>query len=112
MKKLLKGIFYLLLFIVVIFCGYVFITGKTWMFKEVRYNFADIDDYRIFSNNTVATGVPQPWPRSATYNKPVLPDSLRQLLENLQSVAVAVIKSDSLVYEKYWDGYSDTSLSG
>jgi CubicO group peptidase (beta-lactamase class C family) len=33
------------------------------------------------------------------------------LLGELKTVAVVVIKNDSLLYEKYWDGYSDSSLS-
>jgi CubicO group peptidase (beta-lactamase class C family) len=37
---------------------------------------------------------------------------LNQLLEQIQTVALLVIKNDSVVLEKYWDGYSDSSLSG
>ncbi len=112
MKKILRRLFYFLIFLVLVFSGYAFISGKTWLFKEVVYNFADIDDYKIFSNNTVATAQPQPWPVADNFNKPVLPETLKQVLERLQSIGVAVIKNDSLLFEKYWDGYSDTSKSG
>jgi CubicO group peptidase (beta-lactamase class C family) len=112
MKKILLRFMYMLLLLVLIFSGYAFISGKTWLFKEVAYNFADIDDYTIFSNNTVAIGQSQPWPLANQFNKPVLPDTLIQLLETIQSIGVAVIKNDSLLFEKYWDGYSDTSRSG
>lgn len=112
MKRLLRRLLFLLLLLVALFSLYAFVSGKTWLFKEVAYNFADIDDYKIFTNNEVATGTTAPWPVSANYNKPVLPDSLQRLLKQLQTIGLVVIKSDSLLYESYWDGYSDSSLSG
>jgi len=112
MKKFLRRLLYFLLLIIIVFSGYAFISGKTWMFKEVAYNFADIDDYKIFTNNTVAVATPQPWAMAGNFNKPVLTDSLKNLLESLQTIGLAVVKNDSLLFEKYWDGYSDTSRSG
>ena len=112
MKKFLRALLYSLLALIALFLGYILITGKTWMFKEIAYNFADIDDYKIFTNNTVNTGSPQPWHTAANFNRPVMPDSLSALLQGLQTIGVVVIKHDSLLFEKYWDGYSDTSHSG
>ncbi len=111
MKKFFKGILLFLLAIVVLFTGYAFATGKTYLFKAIYYNFAGIDDYKIFDNNTVPAGNAQPWPVSDAYNKITSPDDLNRLLAELKTVAVVVIKNDSLLYEKYWDGYSDSSLS-
>jgi ribonuclease I len=54
-----------------LFSAYALISGRTFLFKAVVYNFANIDDYKKFSNNTVAIGKPQPWHVSAGYNKPV-----------------------------------------
>jgi CubicO group peptidase (beta-lactamase class C family) len=112
MKKFLRRFLYTILLIIIVFSGYAFITGKTWMFKEIVYNFADIDDYKIFTNNTVAVGTPQPWALSSNFNKPVLPGELQNLLERIKSIGVTVIKNDSLLFEKYWDGYNDSSYSG
>lgn len=111
MKNFLRRFLYILLLIIIIFSSYAFISGKTWMFKEVAYNFPDIDDYKIFTNNIVAAGEPQPWPLATNFNTPAFPDTLKNLLENIQSIAVTVIKNDSLLFEKYWGGYSDTSYS-
>lgn len=111
MKKFFKVILLFLLSIIVLLTTYAFATGKTYLFKAIWYNFAGIDDYKIFDNNTVAAGNAQPWPVSATYNKVTTPDDLNQFLVSLKTVAVVVIKNDSLLYEKYWDGYSDSSLS-
>ena len=111
MKKIFKVILLFFLAGIILFSTYAFATGKTYLFKAVYYNFAGIDDYEIFDNNTVATGNAQPWPVSGSYNKAASPEDLNQLLAKLETVAVVVLKNDSLLYERYWDGYSDSSLS-
>lgn len=60
MKKILKRIVLSLFGLIAIFSAYAWISGKTYLFKAVWYNFANIDDYKIFSNTTVGTGIPQP----------------------------------------------------
>lgn len=112
MKKIIKRTILSLLGLVVIFSVYAWASGKTYLFKAVWYNFANIDDYKKFSNTTVTVAVPQPWHNAADYNKIAYPDSLNQLLEDLASVGVLMIRNDSVVFEKYWDGYNDSSLSG
>lgn len=112
MKKILKRIALSLFGLIAIFSAYAWISGKTYLFKAVWYNFANIDDYKIFSNTTVGTGIPQPWHNAINYNKINYPDSLNQFLEDLGSVGLLLIRNDSVAFEKYWDGYSDSSLSG
>ena len=111
MKKIIKWFFLIILLIVVLFSAFAVVTGKTYLFKAVYYNFADIDDYKIFTNDTVRTAAPQAWPVSQQFNKVAAPDSLNALLEEIKTIAVVVIKNDSVLYEKYWDGYSASSLS-
>lgn len=111
MKKFFKGILLFFLALIILLSVYAFATGRTYLFKAVYYNFAGIDDYKIFDNNTVTAGKAQPWPVSDSYNKISSPDDLNQLLAELKTVALVVIKNDSLLYEKYWDGYSNSSLS-
>ncbi len=111
MRKFFKGLLIFLISLIVVFSGYAIISGKTYLFKAIAYNFADIDDYKIFTNDTVATGVAQPWSKSSAYNKVAIPDSLSSLLGGLKSVALVVIKDGELLQEHYWDGYGDASLS-
>lgn len=111
MKKILKSILLLLLAIILLFTIYAFASGRTYLFKAIIYNFADIDDYTIFDNNIVEAGTAQPWPVSGSYNKINVPGELDQLLSSLKTVGLVVIKNDSLLYERYWDGYSDSSYS-
>ena len=112
MKKFIRVIVYVLLSIIVVFSAYAVVSGKKYLFEAVWYNFANIDDYKKFTNNTVVTGVPQPWNLSNDYNKNPLPRELKNMLEELETIAVLAIKNDSIVQEYYWDGYSDSSLSG
>lgn len=112
MKKFIRVIVTIILVIIVAFSAYAVISGRTYLFEAVWYNFADIDDYQKFTNNTVVTGDPQPWRLSNDYNKNPLPVTLKKKLEDLETVAVLAVKNDSILYEFYWDGYSDSSLSG
>lgn len=112
MKKFFRVLISILLLVVMAFSMYAVVSGKIYLFKAVWYNFAGINDYKIFSNNTVVTGTPQPWHTSGDYNKKQLPDELNSMLEKLETVALLAVKNDSIVFEKYWDGYSDSSLSG
>ncbi|THU40073.1 serine hydrolase [Niastella caeni] len=112
MKKFFRVIVAILLLIIVVFSAYAVVSGKTYLFEAVWYNFADIDDYKKFTNNTVVTGEAQPWQMAADYNKNPLPVELKKMLEDLETIAVLAIKNDSILYEYYWDGYSDSSLSG
>lgn len=112
MKKFFKRFLQTLVVLLFIITAFAFITGKTHLFKALWYNFANIDDYKKFSNNTVTIGTPQPWANATNYNNINYPDSLDAYLNQLQSVGVLVIKNDSVTFEKYWHDYNDSSLSG
>ena len=111
LMKILKRLFLALLFIILAFSIFAVATKRTYLFKALYYNFARIDDYKHFTNNTVNVAQPQPWSISANYNKIEYPASLNRELELLGTVGLLMIKNDSIVFEKYWDGYSDTSHS-
>ena len=102
--KWIKKVLLSLLILIAVFSVYALASGKTYLFSVVVHNFAKIDDYQFFTNQTVATANPQPWPVSGKYNQAALPDSTLQLLEELETVALVKISNDSLVMEKYWDG--------
>ena len=110
--KILKGLLFSLLVVLALFSIFAVVSGRTYLFEAVWHNFANIDDYKIFTNNTVANGDPEPWNIASAYNKPKLTDDLRSLLESLGTVSVVVVKNDSLLFEEYWDGYGDSSYSG
>ncbi len=111
MKRLKKILLWLL--IIAALCYTVTtLTGKNFIYKALLYNFAGIDDYKIFNNHIIETAIPQPIPVSVNYNKIQLGDSLEKQITDIKTVAFLAIQNDSILYEKYWNGYSDSSLSG
>jgi CubicO group peptidase (beta-lactamase class C family) len=114
MRKLKK---FLLWFfgILALLCILAWATGNAHLFKGVANTYLkgrsgpSIDEYHIFSYNTIHHGTPQPWPISARYNKSIIASELLKEFEAYQTVAFLVIQHDSILHEEYWDGGSDTS---
>jgi len=110
--KILKSFLLILLSMVLIGSIYAVASGRTYLFKAIWYNFAGIDDYQVFTNNTVAAAAPQPWSSATSYNKKNLPAPLLSMLEGLNTIGLLAVKNDSIVFERYWDGYDQASYSG
>ena len=72
---------------------------------------AYLDDYRYFDNHKIDAGTPQPWAKSIAYNSVPLTDSLKRIHERWGSVAYVIIHQDSVWFEEYYGGYSDSSKS-
>ena len=117
---MLKILFRTILVIVVILLltlSGLYITGNGYIIPAVRYTYlkghstVNIDDHLYFENHIIKTGTPQFWPLHEKYNQMQLSDTLRKELEDYRSIGFAVIKDGQLLYEEYWDGYSDRSLT-
>lgn len=111
MKKVFRFIGIFLIVAIALFTIYAFVSGKTYMFKALIYNYVDIDDNALFNNRKIIATNGVEWPFSKEYNKKPMPSALKKELEDLKSVAFIVIKNDSLLYENYWEQYNDSSLS-
>ncbi|WP_149525982.1 serine hydrolase domain-containing protein [Sphingobacterium hotanense] len=72
---------------------------------------AYLDDYRYFDNHKIDAGTPQSWAKSTAYNSVPLTDSLKRIHERWGSVAYVIIHQDSVWFEEYYGGYSDSSKS-
>lgn len=70
-----------------------------------------ISDARFFATRKISATDPHPWLISSKYNSMELSDTLRSMLEKTESVAFLIVKNDSILFEEYWDNYSDTSHS-
>lgn len=88
-----------------------YIVAPAYLRRALTYYTADIDDYTIFENRQVPAGNTQNWELSKDYNQQNLPDSLQQRIESYQPVAFLVADDGKIVYEQYWDGYSQNSYS-
>jgi len=100
-----------------IFAGILIVVAVALMFmpryawRALWYQLPDIDDYHIFYNRTIKAGDYLPWEIDTDYNTAVIADSTMQAMISYEPVAFLVIQDQKIVYEKYWEGYSDSSLS-
>lgn len=73
---------------------------------------AYIDDYPEFDNRKIPSGdTYQAWPKHKEYNSVSPTKKLQETNDKLGSVALLIIKNDSIWYEDYADGYTDTTLT-
>lgn len=71
-----------------------------------------IDEHVYYDNRTVqASDNPFEWPLDESYANNSLNDEAEAYHEKYQTKSYLVIHKGKLIYEKYWDGYSDTSLT-
>jgi Putative enzyme of poly-gamma-glutamate biosynthesis (capsule formation) len=70
-----------------------------------------IDQYTIFDNRVVKAGDPQSWQYAEYYNKLSIPWKYHDNFEKLGTVAYVIIQNGKLLFEQYWDDYSDQSRS-
>lgn len=98
--------------IVLILLGIGLAVAPIYIQRGVTRNFADVDDYKIFDNDVVKKGGPQQWKIKPTELQIAPDEKILKVIEKKKSIAFLVIQNDSIQYEKYWRGYSDSSLSG
>ncbi len=77
--------------------------------RTIIYNDPGLEDYKIMPYAHVRATNYQPLPESSLYNSIKLPDSLWQALQQTQTIAFLIFRHDSLIYEWYAKGYSDSS---
>ncbi|MEN9332248.1 MAG: hypothetical protein RLZZ94_1338, partial [Bacteroidota bacterium] len=109
--KILKFILKAIALIALLITLFIFVSGKTYLFKTLAYNFVGIDDLDLFETRTVKTSNPIEWPTSINYNKKPISEKLETTLKQYESIAFLVLKNDSVLNEYYWDGYNDSSLT-
>lgn len=100
-----------ILVLVLVVNAAIWLTGVSYVYKALWYFTADIDDYKIFENRIITAGNYKPLPVAANYNKKEIPPQLTKTLESIETVSFLVLKNDSIIYERYWHGYTDTSIS-
>ena len=87
----------------------IYLSGKTYLYRALYYNVADIDDNRIFEERLIPAANPQPWPISAHFNKAKLPEAFLESQKKLEMAAFLVVCHDSVRQEMYADGYGPES---
>lgn len=116
MKKLLKRTGITLLLLIVLLELGLLVTGNLYINNVLWYTIfhgktgPDIFELDLFDHHDLAVDTPQPWPSSVDYNKKAIPDEEMGKILGFQTVAFLVIRQDSLLYEKYWEGCDEHSL--
>ncbi|MCP4521035.1 MAG: serine hydrolase [Cytophagales bacterium] len=86
-------------------------TGYNHIYRALWYNFAGIDDYKIFHNRSInPSNDNQAWKYSDNFNQKELSSDFSTMLNTYKTTAFLVIKDKEIVLEKYpHEGYTDTS---
>ncbi len=117
-----KNLFFIILFAT----GVLFLVIWLWsaspdtVFRIIRYNTSGIDDYKIFPNRQLqASRTPFHFIESS--DKSRVPQiitfgeerdiPLDELLKSNDTVAFLIIKDDTILFERYYDGYTQSSPS-
>ncbi len=114
MQKILKWV--VIVFSLLIVLIYAF--NIEYVLKGIRVtyltgnNTAFLSDYEYFDNRSIdASTAAQPWPEHKKYNDISETEKLKTINQERETKAFLVIKNDSIIYEKYFDGYSESSKS-
>lgn len=85
--------------------------------RFIWYNFADVQDYKIFDSRALDAPA-QKWPypvsskekapKKITVNKEEIP--FESYLAQNKTLAFLIIKDDSIIYERYFKGYSKENI--
>lgn len=115
--KIIRNILLSIAGILILAVIILFATGNGYLFSAVQktilkgYKTSNIDDHVDFEHHTVKAGAPQYWEWHEDKDQFYLTDTLRKELEDFQSIGFAVVKDGKLLYEEYWDDYSENSLT-
>jgi CubicO group peptidase (beta-lactamase class C family) len=94
--------------VIVLLVAYLLL--PTYLQRAVLYLHANIDDYEIFENRTVAASKPQPWPFSEQYNQYQLGEAYEDTLKSYETTAFLIIKDSAISFEHYYEGYDAQSI--
>ena len=113
-QKTLKGI--AIIFAVLIALIYAFDVDYILKGTRVIYltgnNTAYLSDYKHFDNRIIEPSpVAEPWAKHNKYNTIEETEELATINKLRETKAFLVIKNDSIIFEKYFDGYSESSKS-
>lgn len=86
-------------------------TGTQYVWKAIVYNYVDYDDYKIFENRIIANERAVIWEEADAERKVEMPAELDAYLTDMESIGVVAIKNDSVIFEKYWDGYEENTMA-
>lgn len=110
---MIKKILLSLTAVVLIVVGLSFTSRFSHLRNFAVWGVHTIHDYKTHPTRLVENGdQPQPWLFDSSYNKKEIPKDLMTIIDSNDTHAFLVLQNGKLVYEKYWDGYDTSRLSG
>lgn len=116
MKRILNVLKWFSL-VVLAFVAIAYFSGNQFLLKGLWAAYlhgntsATISDAKFFDTRTVEAGQEVPWKVSDFYYEWDISGTLRTSLEETNTVAFLMVKGGEIVFEEYWDNYSDSSRS-
>lgn len=103
--------------VAVVLFSLIYTFDLNYLIKGVRvvylngYTTVFIDDNEYFDTVQVETSdTPEPWPQHINYNKTNLSNSFDDFNYEMETAAFLVFKNDSIITEKYYNGYNENSI--
>lgn len=110
---MLKKVSLFILAILLVTVGLTFTNRFAHLRNFVTWGVHTIHDYKTHPTRLVAkSDLPQVWPFDSAYNQQQIPEALMTIIDSNDTHAFLVIQNGKLVYEKYWDGYDSSTISG
>tara|TARA_X000001036_G_scaffold306862_1_gene285614 strand:- start:334 stop:1479 length:1146 start_codon:yes stop_codon:yes gene_type:complete len=114
----MKNFFTGFLFLILICFGLLYISKYNYILEGVSkiylkgYTTAYLDDYKNFENREIPVSEnPKPWNLHENYNLSEIPKGFESYNKKNGTVAFLIIKNDSILFEKYYNGYGIKSMS-
>ena len=108
----MKIFFNSFIFLVLVCFGLLYISKYNYILEGVSkiylkgYTTAYLDDYKTFENREIPISQnPNPWNLHVNYNSSEIPKDFELYNKKSGTVAFLVIKNDSILFEKYYNGY-------
>ena len=113
LKKILKWT----VIVLVILNLLIVLTGHSYLYFAIQNTYLKGRsgpsplEYKIFDNRNIAAGKGIAWPKAVDFGKKEIPDSSLKLMEELKTLSFLVLRNDSIVFEKYWEGRGPEAIS-
>ena len=110
-RKRAKWIIIAIAALLFILCVWLALPSNYYVRRALIHFLPKIDQYPIFENRVIKAGNPQAWSHSEYYNKLSIPEKYDADFKKFGTIAFVIIQNDKLLFEQYWDGYSQQSHS-
>lgn len=110
---MLKKVSLFVLAILLVTVGLTFTNRFSHLRNFITWGVHTIHDHKTHPKRLIEKSVvPQVWPFDSAYNRQQIPEALMTIIDSNDTHAFLVIQNGKLVYEKYWDGYDSSTISG